>query len=392
MTNHFSRRSWLKRSLAATGGLVAGISTLSHAGSYTAFGMKPARTPGLIDYSNMPLQDRSMLKARLTSNENPWGPSKKAVAAIAEAAAKGNRYPMDTGRKMLEALAAKEGVSVEQVLMAPGSSDILEKTAFMLCGKGGNVISADPSYMSLVKSATALGATWKNIPLRSDYAHDLEAMEKAIDADTKLVYVCNPNNPTGTLTDADELRAFCKRVSAKVPVFIDEAYLEFLDDQGKQSTVGLINEGYDVMVCRTFSKVHGMAGLRLGYAVGKKERIESLQAAARPGMGIAVTTMEGALASLADTEFQNFTRTNNKLNRDYTMQELKKANLQPLPSFTNFILFPIEMPTRVLVDAMMKMGVGMRGFDINGKPYGRVSIGTMDEMKLFAKSLAVAIS
>jgi len=107
---------------------------------------------------------------------------------------------------------------------------------------------------------------------------------------------------------------------------------------------------------------------------------------------LSVTTLEGAMDSLADVEFQNYSRTNNKINRDYAMQQLKKANLQPIPSFTNFILFPIEMPTRVLVDAMMKMGVGMRGFDINGKPFGRVSIGTMDEMKLFSKCLAETLS
>jgi histidinol-phosphate aminotransferase len=392
MSNHLSRRNWLKKSLVSTGGLIAGISTATQASGFTSFGMKPTYVNGLVDHSDLPLQDRSLLKARLTSNENPFGPSKKTIAAIAEAAAKGNRYPMDAGRKMIETLATKEGVAQEQIIMAAGSSDILEKTAFMLCAKGGNVVSADPSYMSLIKSATALGATWKNIPLRSDYAHDLAAMEKAVDADTKLVYICNPNNPTGTLTPIEELRAFCKRVSAKVPVFVDEAYLELLDDHDKQSTVGLILEGHDIIVCRTFSKIHGMAGLRMGYAVAKKERIELLQGAGRAGMGLSVTTLEGAMASLADIEFQNYSRTNIKINRDYTMQELKKANLQPIPSFTNFILFPIEMPTRVLVDAMMKMGVGMRGFDINGKPFGRVSIGTMDEMKLFSKCLAETLS
>jgi histidinol-phosphate aminotransferase len=392
MTYHLTRRNWLKRSLITTGALVSGISTITQAGGYSAFGMEPLNRKAIPDHMNFPLQDRSLLKARLMSNENPWGPSKKAISAIADAAARGNRYPMDTNKKMVDTLAAKEGVAPEQVLMAPGSSDILEKTAFMLCGKGGNVISADPSYLSLIKSATALGATWKNIPLRSDYAHDLVAMENAIDSETKLIYICNPNNPTGTLTPINELREFCKRASKKVPVFIDEAYLEFLEDHEKQSTVGLIQEGYDIIVCRTFSKVHGMAGLRLGYAVAKKERIEMLQGAGRPGMGISVTTLEGAMASLNDTAFQNFSRENNKLNRDFTMQELKKANLQPILSHTNFILFPIEMPTRVLVDAMTKMSVGMRGFDINGKPYGRVSIGTMDEMKLFAKSLVLAIS
>lgn len=391
MNNRLTRRNWLKQGLVGAGSLVA-LPSLTRAGGYGAFGMKSENPHSLTEHVPTPLQDPLSVKARLTSNENPWGPSKKAVSAIAEAAARGNRYPMDAAKRMIDTLAVKEGVSAEQVMMASGSSDILEKTAFMLCSKGGNVVSADPSYMSLIKSATALGATWKNIPLRSDYAHDLTAMETAIDADTKLVYICNPNNPTGTLTQIDELRGFCKRVSSKVPVFIDEAYLELLEDHDKQSTVNLIHEGYDVIVCRTFSKIHGMAGLRFGYAVGKKERIESLMGAGRPGMAISVTTLEGALASLADEDFQKFSRDNNKLNREFTFNELKKAGIQPIPSHTNFILFPIEMPTRVLVEAMTKRGVGIRGFDINGKPFGRVSIGTMEEMKLFARTVVEEMS
>lgn len=392
MTTNLSRRNWLKQSALATGSAITTFTFGNELLAKPAFGMKPLYVPALGEYEAAFHQDRSSLKARLTSNENPFGPSKKAVAAIAESAAKGNRYPHDVSRKVSELLAVKEGVSNEHILIAPGSSDILEKTAFALCMKGGNVISADPSYMSLVKSATALGATWKNIPLRHDHAHDLEAMEKAVDGDTKLIYVCNPNNPTGTITPAAELKEFCKRINSKVPIFIDEAYLEFLDDQKDQTVVGLINEGYDIVVCRTFSKVHGMAGLRLGYMVAKPERVKLLQKLTRMEMGISITTLEGAMASLTDTEFQTYTKVNNKINRDYTMDVLKKAGLQPLPSFTNFILFPIEMPTRVFVDEMMKKSVGVRGFDINGKPYGRVSIGTMDEMKLFAKCLVETIS
>jgi histidinol-phosphate aminotransferase len=289
-------------------------------------------------------------------------------------------------------LAEKEGVKPENVLLAAGSTDILEKTAFALCMKGGNVISADPSYLSLVKTATAIGATWKNIPLKADYSHDLVAMEKAIDADTKLIYICNPNNPTGTLTPIEEIKSFCKRVNSKVPIFIDEAYLELLDDGDKQSTVGLISEGYDVIVCRTFSKIHGMAGLRIGYMVAKQERTKMIQDLVRTEMGISVTSLEGAMASLNDLEFQNYTRTNNKINRHYTFEELKKAGMNPIPSVTNFILFPIQMTTKEFISKMMEKGVGIRGFEINGKAYGRVSMGTMDEMKLFAKSLNAIIS
>lgn len=391
MKSNVNRRTWLKQSALAAGGIMS----LAYTGelyAIPAFGMRPASQTALRENYHVMFQDRTNLKARLMANENPWGPSKKAIAAIAESASKGNRYVYNSSIKMVELLATAEGVTKDNILLAAGSTDLLEKTAFALCMKGGNVISADPSYMSLVKTATSIGATWKNIPLKSDYSHDLDAMEKAIDADTKLVYICNPNNPTGTLTPIAELKAFCKKVSSRVPVFVDEAYLELLDNASTQTTAGLVSEGHDIIVCRTFSKIHGMAGLRIGYMVAMPERVKMIQKLVRTEMGISVTSLEGAMASLADVEFQNFTRSNNKISREYAFGELKKAGLDPIPSHTNFILFPIQMPVKDLLDKMMAKGVGIRGYEINGKPYGRVSMGTMEEMKLFAKSLHDIIS
>lgn len=392
MNSIVNRRSWLKRSAMAAGGVMTGIAMVPDLFAKPAFGMTPAYTSMLLENYHVMLQDRENMKARLLANENPWGPSKKAVAAIAESASKGNRYVYSSSKKMVDALAEKEGVSAEHILLSAGSTDILEKTAFALCMKGGNVISADPSYLSLIKTAQAIGATWKNIPLRSDYAHDLEAMEKAIDADTRLVYICNPNNPTGTPTPIESIRAFCKKVNSKVPVFIDEAYLELMDKPENQSATSLISEGYDVIICRTFSKIHGMAGLRIGYMIAKPDRIKMIQKLVRTEMGISVTSLEGAMASLKDTDFQAYTRQHNKEGRDYVFAELKKAGMNPIPSQTNFILFPIQMPVKDLLGKMLEKGVGIRGYEINGKPYGRVSMGTMDELKLFVKSMNSIVS
>lgn len=381
-----NRRTWLKKSAIAAGGIFGATTLLSsEVFGKPAFGMIPYKGNLLLteDYT-APVAD---IKARLSANENPWGPSKKAVAAIAESAGRGNRYMYSSAMKMVDLLASEEGVKGDNILMAAGSTDILEKTAFALCMKGGNVISADPSYMSLVRTATSIGATWKNIPLKPDYSHDLAAMEKAIDSETKLVYICNPNNPTGTLTSIDEIKSFCKRVSAKVPVFIDEAYLELLEDHKSQTAVSLVQEGYDVIICRTFSKIHGMAGLRMGYMVAKPERIKMIKTLVRTEMGICLTSLEGAMASVKDLEFQDFTRKSVKEGREYTFDVLKKAGFNPIPSYTNFILFPLQMPTKTLVDKMVESGISVRGFEISGKPYGRVSIGTMDEMKMFAKAI-----
>lgn len=381
MNTNLNRRNWLKTSALAAGGLVTGLTLLDK----QAFGMKPYTGNYALreEYLVPPTIKKDELKARLLANENPWGPSKKAIAAIKDAAVMGNRYVYNSSREMEEILAKKENVLPEEILLSAGSTDILEKVAFALCMKGGNVVSADPSYLSLVKTATSIGATWKNIPLKSDWSHDLDAMEKAIDSETRIVYICNPNNPTGSITSSDAIRDFCKRVSNRVPVFIDEAYLELLDNHEAQSVVGLVKEGYDVIVCRTFSKIHGMAGLRVGYMVAKTDRIKMIQKLVRTEMGLCVTSLEGAKAALTDIKFQNFTRENNRINREYTFKELQKAGIEPVPSHTNFILFPIQMKPKELLEKMTAMGVGIRGFEINGQNYARVSIGTLDEMKLF---------
>lgn len=392
-TSGISRRAWLKQSAVTAGGIVTGLALPGTTTAAPAFGMQPYKGQyHLLEKYHVAPADMENLKARLLANENPWGPSKKAVAAIAEAATKGNRYVYKSCLKMIEIVAQKEGVAPENILLAPGSTDVLEKVAFSLCRKGGNVISADPSYMSLVNTATSIGATWKNIPLRSDYAHDLTAMAGAVDADTKLVYICNPNNPTGTLTPIEEIRTFCLKVATNTPVFIDEAYLELLDNPDSQTAVGLVKEGYDVIISRTFSKIHGMAGLRIGYMIAKPERVKMIQELVRTEMGISITSLEGALASMKDTEFQLYTRTNNKKNREYVFEELTKARLNPIPSYTSFILFPIQMPVQEMMSKMLEKGVGIRGYDIHGKPYARVSMGTMDELKLFVKTLNQIVS
>jgi len=391
MNAPLSRRNWLKKSLLSTGGMLTGLSLVNTLQAKPAFGMKPYLGTYEL-FENYQIAEEPEIKARLLANENPWGPSKKAIAAIGESAIKGNRYVYSSAKEIMEKLATKEGVTTDQILLSAGSTDLLEKTAFSTCMKGGNVISADPSYMSLVKTATAIGATWKNIPLKKDYSHDLDAMYAAIDDDTKLIYICNPNNPTGTLTSIDEIKSFCKKVNSKVPIFIDEAYLELLNNSDSQTAVGLIHEGYDVMVCRTFSKIHGMAGLRVGYMVAKPERVKAIQSLVRTEMALCVTSVQGALASLGDTVFQDFTRKTNMENREYTFEQLKKAGFNPIPSVTNFILFPIQIPTKDMLAKMVERGVGIRGFEIDGNPYGRVSIGKMDEMKMFAKSLSAIVS
>lgn len=390
-TTTIDRRSWLKRgALTAAGALV--MPNLS-------FGETPKAplvldekgnalyTPFFKEYLLDNYREIPVLDAKLNANENPYGPSPKAITALQEVAGKGNRYAWYELFDLMEKIAVAEGVDVKNIMMGPGSSDLLEKTAMVMFMGGGNVVSADPSYMSLIRVAEATGGSWKAIPCKEDWSHDLKAMEAAIDSDTKLVYICNPNNPTGAMTDHDELVDFCSRVSEKVPIFIDEAYLGFLEDGAKKSMVSLINQGKDVIIARTFSKIHGMAGLRVGYVVAQESTLEKIQKITRGGMGISYTSIFAALASMEDVEFQDKSRKLNAECREYVYKNLTEMGYEYIPSSTSFIIFPIEMEGKAFLEKMTAEKVGVRAFEINGSNWCRVSMGTMDEMKLFTAAL-----
>lgn len=178
-------------------------------------------------------------------------------------------------------------------------------------------------------------------------------MEAAIDKDTKLVYICNPNNPTGTLTPIKELEDFCSRVSAKVPIFIDEAYLE-LAGGDTESMVSLLSKKKNVIIARTFSKVMGMAGIRVGYIAALPSFLEQINKITRGGMGISLPSILGATAAIEDKEFQEMTIKLNKETKDYVYSELTKMGYTYLPSYTNFILFPIKMNGKEMLKNVRK--------------------------------------
>lgn len=327
------------------------------------------------------------MMARLNANENPYGPPESTKKAVAEAVAGGNRYSWKELATLVDKIAKKESVSKEHIMMGPGSSDLLEKVALVLFMNGGNIVSADPTYMSLIKVAEAVGAKWKAIPCKADWSHDLKAMEAAIDNDTKMVYICNPNNPVGSITAGKELLDFCSRVSEKVPIFIDEAYLELAEGAGTESMVSLLSKNKNVIIARTFSKIMGMAGLRVGYAVALPTFLDKIQKITRGGMGISHTSVLGAVASFEDTEFQATTKKLNTECKEYLYKNLKKMNYAYIPSFTNFVTFPINMNGKEFLSKMTSKGIMVRSFDIQNKPWCRVSMGTMAEMEMFVKAL-----
>jgi len=389
-TKFFNRRDWIKRSAYTLGG----ISLMPMIGQ-AEIPMAPIKMDrkGRLSYSPLFREyilkqpPSTTIKAKLNANENPYGPSPKAIEAFKNSAYLGNRYAWRELFDLVDKIASLEGVAAENIIMGPGSSDILEKVGMVFFMNGGNVVSADPSYMSLIQVAQATGAKWKPVPLKDDWGHDLKAMEEAIDSDTKLVYICNPNNPTGTMTNTEALRDFCSRVSEKVPVFVDEAYLGFLEDGMKHSMAPLVKEGKNVIVARTFSKIHGMAGLRVGYAVAQPETLERINVITRGGMGISHPSIYAVMASMEDQEFINKCRTLNTEVRDYVYTSLKDMGQKPVASHTSFMIFPIEMDGKEFLKEMTTLGVGVRAFEFMDKNWCRVSMGTMDEMKLFTSAI-----
>lgn len=338
------------------------------------------------------LAEPKQVMARLMANENPYGPTPMALEAFKEAAASGNRYAWGELFALIDKIAAKEGLTKDNILMGPGSSDLLEKVGVIFFMNGGNIVSADPSYMSMMQVAQAVGAEWKGVPLKKDWSHDLKAMEKAIDKDTKLVYICNPNNPTGSLTDTEVLKAFCSRVSEKVPVFVDEAYLEFLENSEEKSMVSLVQEGKNVIVARTFSKIYGMAGLRVGYIAAQPETLARLNSITRGGMGISYPSVYAATAALDDVEFVKKSRKLNTECRNYVMDNLKTMGFDYIPSSTSFVIFPIELDGQEFLGKMQAEGVLVRSFGFMDKKWCRVSMGTMEEMEKFMSAFKKVIA
>jgi len=391
-TTNINRRDWIRKSVLTAGGAMAlpymGLAETPKAPLTLDAEGNAIYSPFFKEYLPKPEDLMPELAAKLNANENPYGPSPMAMEAFKNSVSGGNRYAWKELFQLVDKIADFEKVESKNIMMGPGSSDLLEKTAMVFFKDGGNVVSADPSYMSLIRVAESVGATWKPVPLKEDWSHDLKAMEEAIDDQTKLVYICNPNNPTGSMTDHEELVDFCSRVSEKVPIFVDEAYLWFLEDGAKKSMVSLINQGKNVIIARTFSKIHGMAGLRVGYIVALEETLDRLKKITRGGMGITLPSVYGAIAAMDDADFIDKSRTLNAECREYVYSSLKQLGIDSyVPSSTSFIIFPIQMEGKPFLEQMTELKVGVRAFQFMDQNWCRVSMGTMDEMKTFTSAL-----
>ena len=367
MSVHSSRRQWLQQSSLALLGL--GISFKSM-GNEEGIKRIAGIENGLIN---------------LGSNENPYGISAKARQAILDMMGETNRYPFNVAslQSARKTLGNYYKVSEDQVLITAGSGEGLAMLARHF--NKGNIVTADITFGVLPNTAKKIGTKVIEIPLTKEKVHDLPAMMKAINNETQLVYICNPANPTATIVKADELKRFCEEASQKTVVLIDEAYNEFLDNSDSQSMIGLIEKNPNLLVIKTFSKIHAMAGLRIGYVIGHPTLIKKLQPDyfQSSQLAVSVLSLNAAMASLDDEAHKLMSKQKNEAARNYTMDEMKKMGIQFIPSYTNFIFYPVKnYPGEYSAD-MLKHKIIMRSNKYSDGQWARVSVGTLDEMKQF---------
>jgi histidinol-phosphate aminotransferase len=376
-----SRRNWLKAGSLIMGGLVVG--KMPAIGKSKPFNKKVKFTSEL----RVPIVDMPALKAQLLANENPFGPSPKAKEVLRNSIDQSFRYPWAEFVQCKEMIAEKEGVKPENITLSAGSTEILLGAALAYGLGGKSILTADITYMDLLERAEEHGATIDVVPLTEALDFDLDAMQNKASDKHSLVYLVNPNNPTGKSLDPKKLKSFCDNVSSKVPVFIDEAYIDFKDDVAANSMVACVREGKNVLVARTFSKLHAFAGLRMGYAIGLPETIEQIEKFTTGERSISYPTIYAAMASYTDTEFLEYSKVEILKSKAFLYKTLEDAGYTYVKSDANFVLFPLKhMKAERFVQEMFKEQVGVRSWSFRDQEWCRVSMGTMEEMKYFAKA------
>src|ERR1044071_2935773 len=312
---------------------------------------------------------------KLASNENPLGPSPKALAAMRGALESAHLYPDGGGYYLREALATRLGFTRDHIILGNGSNEIIELLGHAFPGRGDEVIVSEHAFSAYKWVAAVLGARAIEVP-SPDLRHDLDAMIAAITPKTRLIFVANPNNPTGTLAGQDEIDRFIARVPENVVVVFDEAYYEYLDNSPE--TLCFVRAGRNVVVLRTFSKIHGLASLRVGYGIARPELIEVLRKTRQPfnvnGIGQAA-----ALAALTDDEHRRETKRITDEGRAYLQDQFRTMDLPFVPSAANFVLVKVGDGVNIFRKVLEHHIIvrAMKGYNL--PEWIRISVGTMEQ-------------
>jgi len=360
-----SRRSLLRDSsllLAGSAGLLS-VPGISLAGQHNA-------------------APRAAGPVRLAANENAYGPCASARRAIAESVSDIWQYAFGQEQRLKAMIAEREGLSPAHVLITAGSAEAIQLAGLVYGLAGGEMVTADPTFSLTTDYGALVGCAVRSVPLDENLVHDLEAMAAAVTQRTGLMYICNPNNPTGTLVPGEQLRPFVSEMAGRMMVLVDEAYLDLSEDMDEHSAVGHVQAGEKVIVTRTFSKLHGLAGLRIGYALAQPDVVEELE---RFRMGVLnLAGLRAAVASYQDLDYQRLSRERTREALALTTAWLDELALPYAQTRGNFVFFDSGRPAAEFSAAMREAGFQL------GRPYGpypnwvRISMGTVEQMQSFA--------
>ncbi len=329
---------------------------------------------------------------KMASNENPLGPSPAAIEAMRAAAAQTNFYPDNESTRLRERLAERYHIGAEHILITDGSTVLLDLLARALLGPTTHAITSELSFIVYAIVTQAVGSKLVCVPMR-DYAFDLDAIARAINSETRLVFLANPNNPTGTMFDAAAMDAFLGRMPRHVVVVLDEAYSDYAQDYALargiaySHSLDYVRQGRNVVVLRTFSKAHGLAGLRVGYGFGPPELMLHLSRVRNP-FSVSVVAEAGALAALEDAGHIRRALENNRAGVAWLTSHLKEMGLRPVPTSTNFIYCEVGEDAGELAQRFQSEGVIIRPMTAWGAPTAiRVTVGTPEQNQLFLAAL-----
>ena len=312
---------------------------------------------------------------KLASNENPLGPSPKALAAMRAALESAHLYPDGGGFYLREALAAKLGFTRDHIILGSGSNEIIEFLGHAFLNRGDDVITSEHAFIAYKLVAAVFGARTIEVP-SPDLRHDLDGIIAAITPKTRLIFIANPNNPTGTLADQNEIDHFIERVPPHIVVVFDEAYFEYLNDP--PDTLRFVRAGRNVAVLRTFSKIQGLASLRIGYGLARPELIQVLQKTRQP-FNVSGIAQAAALAGLEDDEHRRETRRVTDEGRMYLEKEFGAMNLRFIPSAANFVLVNVGDGAKIFRALLERLIIvrALKGYNL--PQWVRISVGTMEQ-------------
>jgi len=328
---------------------------------------------------------------KLASNENAWGPSPKAVSAMKDALQNLHRYPDGSCYYLAQSLAGKIGVKPEEIVFGNGSNEIIGLLITAFLQPGEEVITSHPTFLMYQKLVQVQGGINKVVELSEDMRHDLKAILAAVSPKTRMIFLDNPNNPTGTIIDCDDFAAFMEQLQDDIIVVLDEAYVDFVAPELRIDALSYIRNGKPVAALRTFSKAYGLSGLRLGYGLMDIEMAGYLNRVRQP-FNVNSLAQVGGVAALADDEHYHMTLGKSREGITWLSREVEKLGCRPMKTHTNFFLIDVKGDGRKLYEHMLHQGVIVRPMEAYGYPnYIRITVGCWDENQRFVGALAKSL-